>query len=95
MNKHSRFTFAAAFLLVLLAVYVVCELTALAAPSSATVQLVASSTRVKPGETVQFSLKLVDSNGRTQSIPSSGSPPQLVLEDSQGREIGVYSFRFG
>ena len=95
MNKHSGFSLAALFVIALLAIYVGRELTALAAPSSATVQLVASSTRVKPGETVQFSLKLVDSNGRTQSIPSSGSPPQLVLEDSQGREIGVYSFRFG
>jgi len=95
MNKHSSFSFAAVFLLVLLAVYVVCELTALAAASSATVQLVASPTRVKPGQTVEFSLKLVDSRGRTQSIPRSGRPPQLVLEDPQGRNIGKYSFRFG
>ena len=95
MSRNSRFSIVVLAALAFLIVYVSYELVSSAATSSATVQLVASRTRVKPGETIQFSLKLVDSRGRSQSIPRSGQPPQLVLTDSQGRQVGKFSFRFG
>ena len=95
MNRDSGFPIVALIVVALSAVYIGHELVSFAAAPSATVQLVASRTRVQPGETVEFGLKLVDSNGRSQSIPRSGRPPQLVLEDSQGRNIGKYNFRFG
>ncbi len=63
-----------------------------------TAQIVASRRRTRPGEIVSFKLELVDSNGRSQRIPASarsGQPPRMTLHDSQGKQIGTYSFRYG
>ena len=95
MNKHSRFPLAFIILVALLAVYVSHELTLFAAPSSASLRVVASRRRVHPGETIEFKLELIDSQGRSHRIPRSSRPPQLVLADSQGKTIGTHNFRFG
>ena len=95
MNRHSGFTLACIVVVALVAVYVGYELAAFAASSSSTANLTISRRRVHPGETVEFGLKLVDSQGRSKSFPRSGRPPQLVLEDAQGQNIGTYNFRFG
>ena len=75
------------------------ETTAAAAEGPFTAKIIASRNRVQPGGVVDFKFELIDSNGKTQPIPRSGrsgeSTPQLALYDSEGQEIGTYSFRFG
>ena len=95
MNGHSRFTLGFVIILALLAVYLGCELVSFAAAPSGTVQLVVSRPRVRPGQTVEFGLKLTDSQGRSKPFPRSSRPPQLVLTDSQGQTLGKYTFSFG
>ena len=62
-------------------------------------KITASRHSASPGDVVEFKFKLVYSNGRSKSIPrslrSGKSNPRLALYDSEGREIGIYSFRFG
>ena len=64
-----------------------------------TATIIASRSRVQPGGLVEFKFELIDSKGKSQTIPrsgrSSGSTPRLALYDSQGQEIGTYNFRFG
>ena len=63
-----------------------------------TARIVPSRRRARPGEIVSFKLELVDSNGQSQRIPASarsGHPPRMTLHDSQGEQIGTYSFRYG
>ena len=63
-----------------------------------TAHIVPSRRRARPGEIVSFKLELVDSNGRSQKIPASarsGQPPRMTLHDSEGKQIGTYSFRYG
>ena len=63
-----------------------------------TARIVPSRMRVRPGEVVSFKLQLVDHSGRTHQIPRSarsGPPPRMTLYDSQGQQIGTYSFRYG
>ena len=95
MNGHTRFCRCCIIVIALLVAYIGYELAAFAASSSPTVNVTISRRRVNPGETVEFGLKLTDSQGRSQTIPRTSSPPQLVLTDSQGRTIGKYTFSFG
>ena len=64
-----------------------------------TARIIASRGRVQPGGIVDFKFELIDSEGRAQSVVGltrhSGLTPQLALYDSQGQEIGTYSFQFG
>ncbi len=64
-----------------------------------TATIIASRSRVQPGGVVEFKFELIDSEGKAQSVPqlarSKGLTPRLALYDSQGQEIGTYSFRFG
>ena len=62
-------------------------------------KIIVSRHRASPGDVVEFKFQLIDANGRSKPIPrssrSSKSSPRLALYDSEGREIGIYSFRFG
>ena len=95
MNGHTKFRRACIMVMALLVAYIGYELAAFAASSSPTANLTISRRHVSPGETVEFGLKLTDSQGRSQLFPRSSRPPQLVLTDSQGRTIGKYTFSFG
>ena len=92
MNRHLKFSFIA---LALLAVYILQETALFAAPSSSTLRLVVSRRQVKPGETVEFKLELIDARGKSQRIPRSSRPPQLVLADADGRPVATHNFAFG
>ena len=63
-----------------------------------TATIIASRSRVQPGGIVEFKFELIDSAGKAQSVSRlarrSGLTPQLALYDSQGQEIGTYSFQF-
>ena len=100
MNKHRNICLgslvAAGIVLVCL---VVSEMAAAAADGPFTAKIITSRRRVHPGGVVEFKFELMDSKGQSHRVPRSGrsrgSEPRLALYDSQGQEIGTYSFRFG